>query len=76
MVDVINDLLRDGKTILIAALGVMVIWFIIWTLQRTRALVPTLGAVILGAAVLWAAANIPTVQREIDEDITRYSADR
>jgi hypothetical protein len=66
-----DGLLKDGKQLLIAVTGVMAIWFVIWTWFRTKSIVPTLGAVLMGAAVLWGVTNVGGLKDKVNEDISR-----
>jgi hypothetical protein len=36
---------------------------------RTKSAVPTVGAVVLGAVVVWGVSNIDFVQQKVDQDI-------
>jgi hypothetical protein len=67
----LNGLLGDARQILVTVTGVMAVWFVIWSWIRTRSIVPTLGALLLGAAVLWGVTNVGTLKNKVNEDISR-----
>jgi hypothetical protein len=70
----LNGLLGDAKQLLVAGTGVMAIWFVIWSWIRTRSIVPTLGALLMGAVVLWGVNNVDSgnnLKSKVGEDISR-----
>lgn len=75
MSDLLNGVMADARQLLMAAIGIMAIAFVIMTWARTRSLVPTLGAVLLGAIVLAGVAQLETIQGEAEQDITRYTTE-
>lgn len=74
MVEVLNGAIGAGEVLLRAAVGVMAIWFVIWTWVRTRSLVPVLGAVVLGAVVVWgvSASGLRFLERNVQEDVNDF----
>jgi glucose-6-phosphate isomerase len=72
MFDIFNGAIADAKTLLTAAVAVMAIWFVIWTWVRTRSVVPTVGAVLLGAIVSFGIAQMNTLKDAVNEDVTEY----
>jgi hypothetical protein len=73
MKDVLDGVIGDAEDLLTAGMTVMAIWFVIWTWVRTRSLVPVLGALMLGAVVLYGVNNLPVLQQHVNEDVTDYS---
>jgi hypothetical protein len=73
--NVFNGVVRDTRTLLTAAIGVVAIWFVAWTWFRSKALVPTLGALLLGAIVIFGVTKMSTLTDRIQEDVDRYSQD-
>jgi hypothetical protein len=76
MVDVLDGVIGDAEYLLTAGMTAMAIWFVMWTWVRTRSLMPVLGAVVLGAVVLWGVNNIGTIEQRVGEDVTDYSNGR
>ena len=73
MVNLLNGIMQDVRTLILGAIILMAMVFVIMTWARTRSLVPTLGAVILGAVVIAAVASYTTFRNGAETDITRYT---
>lgn len=72
MVEILTGFTGDAQLLLTGAIGVMAIFFVITTWLRTRSAVPTIGALIFGAVVIWGVANVDTIEAEVGEDIERH----
>jgi fatty acid desaturase len=73
MFNVFNGAINDARTLLTAAIGVVAIWFVAWTWFRTKALVPTLGALLLGAIVIFGVTQFTFLSNQVQQDVDRYS---
>ena len=73
MFNVFNGAINDARTLLTAAIGVVAIWFVAWTWFRTKALVPTLGALLLGAVVIFGVTQFTFLSNQVQQDVDRYS---
>ena len=73
MVNLLNGIMQDVRTLVLGAIILMAMVFVIMTWARTRSLVPTLGAVILGAVVIAGVASYTTFKAGVQKDITRYT---
>ncbi|HEY2997872.1 MAG TPA: hypothetical protein VGJ43_04805 [Acidimicrobiales bacterium] len=73
MVNLLNGLMNDAKILIIGALVIMALAFVIMTWARTRSLVPTLGAVILGGLILAAVSSYAVIKEGATKDINRYN---
>jgi hypothetical protein len=74
MFDVFTGALADAKSLLTASVGVISIWFVVWTWVRTRSIVPVVGAVLLGSVVLFGVSQMDgTLKTEVQEDVDKYS---
>jgi hypothetical protein len=71
VVDILYNLLREYRGVLILVVDAIVIVSAIQAWARTRSIGPAIGAVILGAAVLWALGSMAFLQSEIAEDINK-----
>jgi hypothetical protein len=71
--DVFRGVIDDAQTLLIAAISVVAIWFVAWTWFRSKALVPTLGALLLGAIVIFGVTRMPVLTDRVGQDVDRYS---
>jgi hypothetical protein len=70
--DLLTGLLGDAQTLLITTTAVMAVWFVIWSWVRTRSVVPTLGALLLGAVVLWGVNNVGGLRNTVEKDIKEH----
>jgi hypothetical protein len=73
VVNLLNGLMNDAKVVIIGALVLMAMAFVIMTWARTRSLVPTLGAVLLGGIILAAVTSYSVIKTGATNDITRYN---
>lgn len=73
MKNLLDGAMADAKSLLLGGLIIMAIAFVIMTWARTRSLVPTVGAVLLGVVIIAGVNSYTTIQREVEEDITRYT---
>lgn len=73
MIDVLNDFREDVRILLVGVMTVMAIWFVMWTWVRTRSLVPTLGALIVGALVIYGVSSYTFLRDQVKEDVERYA---
>lgn len=72
MQELLEGLMDDASTVLIAACATLAIWFVLWTWVRTRSVVPTVGALLLGAVVLWGVNNVGGIRNKVEEDIEEH----
>ena len=68
MIEWIADKLVDVRQLILAIGVVVAILFVLMTWWRTKALVPTLTAMLLSGAVLWAVGNIDWFKKKIGEE--------
>jgi hypothetical protein len=73
VIDLFNNLIGEAQDLVTAAVVLVAIVIIVSTWARTRALVPTLSAIFVGALVVWAVRNVDFLQEQIDEDIREES---
>jgi hypothetical protein len=73
MIDVLDGVLGDAQRLMTAAITVVAIWFTIWTWVRTRSLVPTLGALLLGAVVIFGVQEFDFLRDQVDQDVRDYA---
>lgn len=75
MADLINGIMHDAREVLLGAIIIMAIAFVLMTWVRTRSLVPTLGAILLGAVVIAGVNNYGDLEQIAEDDIEDYSDD-
>lgn len=68
MIDWVADKLIDIRQLILAIGVVAAIIYVLGTWWRTKAAVPTLVAMVLSGAVLWAVANIDWFKEKIGEE--------
>ena len=68
MIDWIADKLVDIRQLILAIGVVAAIIYVLGTWWRTKAAVPTLVAMVLSGAVLWAVANINWFKEKIGDE--------
>jgi hypothetical protein len=68
MIDILNGLLADVQSLVLALVTVIAIAFVVITWVNTKALVPVLGAVLLGAIVIYGVQNYDFLQNQVEED--------
>ena len=69
MIQTLNNLIAQAQVLVVAGIGLMAIVFVGVVWARTKSAVPTVGAVVLGAVVVWGVSNIDFVQQKVDQDI-------
>ena len=62
VVDIMAGFMEDTKFLVILAIGVMALIIVVAVWVRSKAFVPTLGAVLFGAVVTWAVHNVDFLQ--------------
>jgi hypothetical protein len=69
----LNGMMQDARSLIIGAIILMAMAFVVMTWSRTKALVPTLGALLLGAIVVAGVSSYGTLRSEVNDDITSYT---
>jgi hypothetical protein len=73
VVHILDGLMTDAKSLVLGAVTIMAIVSVIMTWARTRSLVPTLGAVLLGAIVLYGVNNFDFLEKRVGDDVRARS---
>jgi hypothetical protein len=74
LTNLLNGLMQDARTLILGAIILMAMTFVIMTWARTRSLVPTLGAVLLGVVVIAGVASYGTIQESVEDEIEGYTS--
>jgi hypothetical protein len=69
MIDTGLNLTSEAEALVKALIAVMGLVFVLMTAARTRAVVPTVGAIVFAGLVGWAVANTDFIEQKVDEDI-------
>jgi xanthine/uracil permease len=68
MIEILNGLVTDVQSIVLALVTLMAIAFVVMTWVSTKSLVPVLGAVLLGALVIYGVNNYDFLQQKVEQD--------
>lgn len=68
MIQFLTDKLGEVEVLVQAAIAVMAMIMVIAVWAKSKALVPTLGALIFGAFVVWGVNNTDILRQKIDEE--------
>ncbi len=71
MLEIINNFIESFQVLVAAGILLLAIVFVGMTWIRTRSLAPTLGAVLLGAVVVWGVNNIDVLENKVNEDVNQ-----
>jgi hypothetical protein len=71
VVEILRNFLGDFTGLVKLGITLLALVFVATTWVRTKSLAPTLGALVLGAVVIWGVNSMPTLQQNIQEDVTR-----
>lgn len=69
MLDWLTAKLLEIQQVIQTGVAVAAILFVSGVWWRTKALVPTLGAMLLAGAVLWSVGNVEWFKAKIDEEV-------
>lgn len=69
----IKSLLNEAKNVILLIIGVFVIWMAFKTYARSSSWAQTIGAIVLGALVLWGAnSGINLIAEQTNEEIDSH----
>jgi hypothetical protein len=71
VVEILRNFLGDFTGLVKLGITLLALVFVGTTWVRTKSLAPPLGALVLGAVVIWGVNSMPVLQQNIQEDITR-----
>lgn len=73
MIELMHNLIGEAQDLVTAAVVLMAIAMVVATWARTRSFVPTIGAILFGAVVIWSVRNVDFLEEQIGEDIVEES---
>ena len=68
MIDLLADKIADLESLVRAAITLMALGFVGVVWARTKSFVPVVGALLLGALVVWGINNVDFLERKIGEE--------
>lgn len=72
MRNLLQGFINDGKQIMIGVVVLMAIAMVIMTANRTKAVVPVIGAILFGALMIWGVSNYDVLMNTVDQDVDRH----
>lgn len=73
LVSMLENMFDAAQGLIILGLILVGMVFVIMTWMRTRSLVPTLGALVLGAAVVWGVSSFSWFANRIGSDVQQFN---
>jgi hypothetical protein len=73
VIDLFHNLIGEAQDLVTAAVVLMAIVMVVSTWARTRSFVPTIGALLFGALVIWGVRNVDFLEEKVGEDIVDES---
>jgi hypothetical protein len=68
VIQLLSDKIADVEGLVRAFVGLMALVMIIVVWVRTKSFVPTLGALLFGAFLIWGVNNVDFLEQKVDEE--------
>jgi len=68
LIQLFSDKIADVEGLVRSLVGLMALVMIIVVWARTKSFMPTLGALLFGAVVIWGVNNVDFLERKVDEE--------
>lgn len=68
MIDYLTEKIAEVEVLILAGLGLVVIWCVLMVFVKTRALIPTAVMLVVGGLVLWGTANSDWFAEKVGEE--------
>jgi hypothetical protein len=75
LVDILQNMFNEVRGLIILAVVLIGMVFVITTWMRTRSLAPTIGALVVGALIVWGVSAFDWFANRIGEDVERFDTD-
>jgi hypothetical protein len=72
MRNLLQGFINDAKSIMIGVVVLMAIAFVLMTWNRTRSAVPVIGAILLGAVIIWGVSSYDVLRETVDQDVQNH----
>ncbi len=72
MIEFLNNMIADASGVIVAAIAAAASAYVASIWWRTKALVPTLTAIVMAGVVVWAVGNVDTLRDQVDSDSTNW----
>ncbi len=74
MTELLQGEIAKVEALVQAVVGLMALIMVVAVWARTKAFVPTIGAVLFGALVTWAVHNVDFLEQKVDEEFQSMPA--
>jgi hypothetical protein len=74
MTELLHAEIAKVESLVQAGVGLLALVMIVAVWVRTKAFVPTLGAVVFGAVVTWSVHNVAFLQSKVDQEFSSLPA--
>ena len=72
MTDFLTQMIDDVSTVITAAIAAAASIYVAAVWWRTKALVPTITAVVMAGVVVWATANVGFLEDRVEQDTSQW----
>ncbi len=75
MIQFLTNAIAEASSVIIAGIGAAASVYVASVWWRTKALVPTLTAILMAGVVVWAVGNVDTLESQIQTDSSNWIGD-
>ena len=75
MIQFLTTMIGEARTVIIAAIGAAASMYVAAVWWRTKALVPTMTAIVMAGVVVWAVGNVDVLEEQIEADSSNWIGD-
>jgi hypothetical protein len=73
VIDLLSDKIADVEAVVRAAITLMALIFVGMVWAKTKSFVPVVGALLLGALVIWGVNNVDFLEQKVGEEFDEGS---
>jgi hypothetical protein len=75
MIEFLTAMITDARSVILAGIGATASVYVASVWWRTKALVPTMTAILMAGVVVWAVGNVDTLQEQVQVDSAEWIQD-
>jgi hypothetical protein len=68
VIEFLTNMINDARSVIIAGIGAAASVYVAAVWWRTKALVPTMTAIVMAGVVVWAVGNVELLQSQVQAD--------
>jgi hypothetical protein len=72
MIQLLTSMIEGASTVIVAAIGAAAMLYVAAVWWRTKALVPTMTAIVMAGVVLYAVNNVDALQAGVEADSMQW----